>query len=247
MRNFMILTDECPSLLSVPLPHTIHMKSWQGSGNSWTMYIHYHLHGIGELQDFGRVASALNWHLTTNKDLRPGRYNGPRIAADAVARYYPRDRYQKKVIDIAAGTGFVAENLKARGFQHIDALEPSASMIAMAKKKGLYETYYENMLNDDPLNIETDTYDCAVSCGGFGEGHIPCAGIKELIRITKPGGIVCIVMRQCYLIDVEEYKDRLVPFMISLENTGMWTRVSRHVVQDYFIDLPGVVFLYTVQ
>ncbi|XP_067657089.1 methyltransferase-like protein 27 [Haliotis asinina] len=180
------------------------------------------------------------------EDLRPGRYNGPRIAADAVARYYPRGRDQKKVIDIAAGTGFVAENLKAHGFTYVDALEPSANMIARAKQKGLYQKIYENMLGQDPLPITADTYDCAVVCGGFGEGHIPCCGLYELLRITKPGGVICNVMREEYLNEVEEYRECLEPLMNSLEKAGKWSLISRDVVPDYFIDLPGIVFMYNV-
>ncbi|XP_046335031.1 methyltransferase-like protein 27 [Haliotis rufescens] len=180
------------------------------------------------------------------ESLRPGRYNGPRIAADAVARYYPRDREQKKIIDIAAGTGFVAENLTAHGFRHIDALEPSTSMLVRAKEKSLYETLYENMLTEEHLPIAADTYDCAVVCGGFGEGHIPCSGLKELLRITKPGGVICNVMREEYLVNVEEYRECLEPLMNSLEKAGKWTLVSRDVVPNYFIDLPGIVFMYKV-
>ena len=39
------------------------------------------------------------------------------------------------------------------------------------------------MLND----WFSDTYDGLVISGGMGEGHIPTEGLKELIRITKPG------------------------------------------------------------
>lgn len=31
------------------------------------------------------------------------------------------------------------------------------------------------------------TYDCLVTSGGMGECHIPCAGLNEMLRITKPG------------------------------------------------------------
>ena len=39
------------------------------------------------------------------------------------------------------------------------------------------------MVND----LILDTYDAVVTSGGMGEGHIPCSGLKELVRITKPG------------------------------------------------------------
>ena len=49
--------------------------------------------------------------------------------------------------------------------------------------KGIHN--FHTLLNI--LSIHSDTYDVTVISGGMGEGHIPCAGMKELIRITKPG------------------------------------------------------------
>ena len=33
----------------------------------------------------------------------------------------------------------------------------------------------------------TDQYDVACISGGLGEGHIPCSGLGELVRVVKPG------------------------------------------------------------
>ncbi|XP_067657671.1 methyltransferase-like protein 27 isoform X1 [Haliotis asinina] len=180
------------------------------------------------------------------KDMCPGRYNGPMIAGKAVADYFECDREKKKIVDIGAGTGFVAEQLRSHGFVHIDALEPCNTMLQRARKKGLYEECYNEYLCGVPLSIPTDTYDCAVTSGGMGEGHIPCSGILELIRIVKPGGIICIVMRETFLREVDEYKDRLEPLMDSLEKDRKWRQVSRVIVPNYFIDIAGIVFLYCV-
>ncbi|XP_048249305.1 methyltransferase-like protein 27 isoform X2 [Haliotis rufescens] len=186
------------------------------------------------------------WSRKYEKDLCPGRYKGPMIAGKVVADYFEDDREKKKIIDIAAGTGFVAEHLRTHGFVHIDALEPSSKMLLRAKEKGLYEDYYTEYLCEVPLPIPNDTYDCAVTSGGMGEGHIPCSGIPELIRIVKPGGIICIIMREVFLRDVDEYKDRLEPLMDSLEKEGKWRQVSRVIIPNYFIVMSGIVFLYRV-
>ena len=37
----------------------------------------------------------------------------------------------------------------------------------------------------------SDAYNAVVMSGAFGEGHIPCEGSIELIRITKPGSQPC--------------------------------------------------------
>lgn len=37
-----------------------------------------------------------------------------------------------------------------------------------------------------------DCYDCIGVSGGMGEGHIPCVGLLQMIRVVKPGGYIYI-------------------------------------------------------
>jgi hypothetical protein len=85
-----------------------------------------------------------------------------------------------------------------------------------------------------------------VIAGGFGEGHIPCEGLKELARLAKPKGnsknnnylfivlfyrfflnicfhlgLVVIVMRKEYLSYVKDYVNRLEPLMNELQDSGL--------------------------
>ena len=43
--------------------------------------------------------------------------------------------------------------LRANGFVHIDALDPSKEMLDVAKKEGLYENYFVDFLNEKQLPI----------------------------------------------------------------------------------------------
>nr|KAG5685422.1 hypothetical protein BaRGS_001507 [Batillaria attramentaria]KAG5686481.1 hypothetical protein BaRGS_018733 [Batillaria attramentaria] len=43
--------------------------------------------------------------------LNPRRYRGPVIAAEAVADFFPQERDSKLILDFAAGTGFVGEEV----------------------------------------------------------------------------------------------------------------------------------------
>ncbi|XP_012939075.1 methyltransferase-like protein 27 [Aplysia californica] len=176
-------------------------------------------------------------------------YQGPIIAADTLAKLFPEPatRANVRVLDVAAGTGLVAERLKPRGFSNIDALEPSEGMLALALAKDLYVSSFTDLLGDQPTSIRTDTYDAAVISGGMGEGHIPCSGMKELLRVVKPGGYVVVVMRQQYLSIVPEYIDRLEPLMKKLEQQGKWEAVSRTVVPRYSFTNDGVVFVFKVK
>ncbi|KAJ8316980.1 hypothetical protein KUTeg_004884, partial [Tegillarca granosa] len=188
-----------------------------------------------------------NWALkgTYEQDLGPDRYHGPEIACDAMEQTYEmEDRGRVKVLDIAAGTGFLGEKLFKKGFTKIDALDPAEGMLAVARKKNVYGRLICDFMGENRLPVENDEYDCAVIAGGMGEGHIPCVALHEMIRIVKPGGKIIIVMRQEYLEYVGDYKDALEPLMQQLEADGKWDLISRTVVPNYSFNKNGVVFKF---
>ncbi|XP_076461445.1 methyltransferase-like protein 27 isoform X2 [Babylonia areolata] len=183
---------------------------------------------------------------TYEEDLNHERYRGPEIAAQAVGEFFQTDREKPLVIDVACGTGFVGEQLKKLGFKQLHALDPSQTLLGIARHKNIYEQDFLCYLNEKRLPIDDDVYDCAVIAGGMGEGHIPTSGLYELSRIVKPGGMVCIVMREEYLEHVEEYRGRLENTMRRMEEEGAWTLASRVTVPRYSFDNTGVVFKFIV-
>ncbi|XP_046580285.1 methyltransferase-like protein 27 [Haliotis rubra] len=177
-----------------------------------------------------------------DQDLCSERYQGPVIAANVLTEHFNDNITETKILDVAAGTGSVGKELQDRGFKHLDALEPAAGMLEQARKKNIYTNFYCEVLDGNRLPIDDDTYDCCVISGGMGEGQIPCHGLYELIRVTKSGGLVCIVMREEYLTSVKEYRDRLEPLMKKLEEDGKLKQLSRDVVSRYSFDNNGVVY-----
>lgn len=53
-------------------------------------------------------------------------------------------------------------------------------------------------------------------------------------------------MREEYLRDATQYKDKLEPFMTSLIANNQWKLISRKQVERYSFDKNGVVFVYEV-
>lgn len=198
-------------------------------------------------QDVAEYYSAWAQGNKYEQDLDPGTYNGPTIIADEVAVCYPETRDKVKILDIACGTGRVGEELARLGFKTIDGLDPSEGMLKECRKKNIYKTMYKEFCSDKTLPIDAGVYDCVVVAGGLGEGHIPCSGLLEMIRVVKPGGFVLFVMRKEYLKYVEEYMDRLDPFINRLDREQVIELVERREVTNYSFERDGVLYKLRVK
>jgi predicted TPR repeat methyltransferase len=92
------------------------------------------------------------------------------------------------VLDIGAGTGLVAEEL--RGLT-LDAIDISGEMLDVAGAKGLYRRLIRADLTR-PLDIADGEYAGFVSAGTFTHGHVGPACLPELMRIARPGGVFAL-------------------------------------------------------
>ncbi|XP_063435148.1 uncharacterized protein LOC134716221 isoform X1 [Mytilus trossulus] len=173
-------------------------------------------------------------------------YKGPHIAAQAAAEVFePNRRPTVQILDVAAGTGKVSQELRQLGFTNIDALDPSGSMLAQARKKNLYNNYICDFLSEYTMPARNGFYDCITTSGGFGLGHIPADALHDLIRLTKKGGYIIIAMREEYIY-MSCYNDILEPLMRKLENEQKWQMVQRTVIQEYAFNKAGVLYIFEV-
>jgi len=208
----------------------------------------YNTHKPGISQE-EMVKAYSDWANKYDEDLCPGRYNGPEMAAEALAKLYDTtERETIRILDVAAGTGRVGHELNKRGFKVIDALEPSSGMLKVLQGRNLYSTKYETPIGSRRTVdvIDPNLYDALVIAGGMGEGHIPVNAIYEMIRLVKSGGTILIVMREEYLSYVKEYVDTLEPLMEELEGKGYWKKLSRTIVPEYSFNKNGVIYAYKV-
>lgn len=99
------------------------------------------------------------------------------------------------ILDAGCGTGLVGQELAANGYKDLDGLDISPEMLAEAKKKGVYGKLIEADLTQR-TSLGDDSYDSIVCAGTFTHGHVGTEGIDELVRVCRPGGVVCFSIHE---------------------------------------------------
>ena len=114
-----------------------------------------------------------------------------------------------EMIDIGCGTGLVGEQLKALGFKNFDGIDISEKMLEFAKTRGYRKLQLGSLTKKLPIN--DSVYDVTFCVGVFTHGHVKSDRVSELIRITKPGGLICFTVNEGVF---EEYgfKDTIVEY-----------------------------------
>lgn len=89
------------------------------------------------------------------------------------------------VLDVGAGTGLLAEALRAMGFLGaIDAVDFSAQMLDRAAEKHIYEGLYQADITR-PLDL-SHRYGGIVSSGTFTAGHVGPEALPVLLDVARP-------------------------------------------------------------
>ncbi|MBU1196157.1 MAG: class I SAM-dependent methyltransferase [Proteobacteria bacterium] len=126
------------------------------------------------------------------------------------------DDKECRILDAGCGTGLVAEELSKLGYTQMDALDYSKEMLEKAAVKKLYQDYIQADLNA-PLDMPDDSYDAVVCTGTFTYGHVKPHAFNELVRVSKPGGIVCFTIREGAFEDYD-YRSQ----MLKIEQENNW-------------------------
>ena len=125
-----------------------------------------------------------------------------------------------RILDAGCGTGLVGKELARKGYGKIDALDDSKEMLDEAKAKKIYQAHIQADLSK-PLEMDDNHYDAVVCTGTFTCGHVKAAAFDELVRITRPGGMICFTIREGAYEDYG-YRQR----MIELERKQAWELIG---------------------
>lgn len=152
------------------------------------------LDSIYALEDDGDVRSFYDDAAGTYDEILLSEigYVSPTICARTIAPHLPSK--DTRLIDLGCGTGLAGDALSALGYGHIDGVDFSSEMLAVAKARDCYSDLSVGDLNAG-LDIADGTYGAALSVGVFGQHVLPPA-LDECIRVVAPGGFFCFSINE---------------------------------------------------
>ncbi|RUS84960.1 hypothetical protein EGW08_007271 [Elysia chlorotica] len=199
--------------------------------------------GLGHdtcVQEYGR-STAPNMY---NECALALEYKGPRYCADMLAALIS-DKENALVLDVAAGTGLVGQQMYKHGFRKIDAHDGAVAMLESCKESGVYTNFINCFVGEGHnLPIINDSYDAVTCSGGTCENHLPPSAQAEFARVIKPGGFFVNAYRST-VSDIE-YGKRWESEALRLEDEGRWTFYGRLLFRKYNLYSDGYVDIYQV-
>ena len=133
----------------------------------------------------------------------------------AVAEEFVLNGGKGLILDVGAGTGAVAEALLQKAKFCIEATDISEEMLKVADSKNIYKRSFFSDLTKE-ISVTNSSYDGVVSSGTFTHGHVGPSSISELVRITKPGGLITISINEKHWISLN--------FESEVEKLNQYTR-----------------------
>jgi len=142
-------------------------------------------------------------------------YVGPETAAAILKNYVPR---QSRILDAACGSGLTGTALHNLGYGHIEGVDISAKLLALADRTGAYDRVERIDMQSFPLPFDDGEFDAVNFIGAltyFETNEI----LRELCRIVRRGGYVVFSQRDDIMRD-QNYGEQLE----ELERDGLWKR-----------------------
>ena len=134
--------------------------------------------------------------------------------------FYVADEFVLKggkglILDVGAGTGALAQALLMKGNFIVEATDISEEMLEIAKSKNIYKRSFLSDLTKK-IPVDDGTYDGVVSSGTFTHGHVGPVAMRELVRVTKQGGLITISINEKHWIALN--------FVSEVEKLSHYTR-----------------------
>ncbi|RUS68826.1 hypothetical protein EGW08_023412, partial [Elysia chlorotica] len=150
-------------------------------------------------------------------------YRAPIKVANTLAGVV-HDITNAKILDLAAGSGMVGEQLFERGFRNVDAHDGAAAMVDFCRTSGFYKDFFTCFVgNGQKLPMADNTYDGMSCCGATLNNHLPADAQAEIARVIKPGGFFVNGYRSNMYETEVDYGNEWREEAQRLEKNGTWT------------------------
>lgn len=119
-------------------------------------------------------------------------YEAPERVAEMAAEFLTHN--PGHVLDAGCGTGRAGVALRAAGIDDIVGGDFTPASVDAARQRGTYRSVGHLDLNG-PLEFDDDAFAVVVSVGVFSYLTDTTATLRELLRVTRPGGAVIFTQR----------------------------------------------------
>jgi predicted TPR repeat methyltransferase len=177
------------------------------------------------VDDIARVYD--DWASTYDAYMGSVGYRHPSITLALLARHAPAG--PGPVLDAGCGTGTLGEWLVIAGYSHVEALDISERMLETAAKRGCYKALHRAALGTR-LPFADSHFAAVISAGVFTTGHVGVEGVADLLRISRPGGVIVLTIKDAL------WHSGFSTYLTALEAEG---RIARLEETQPYISMPG--------
>ncbi|XP_021378820.1 uncharacterized protein LOC110466571 isoform X4 [Mizuhopecten yessoensis] len=89
-------------------------------------------------------------------------------------------------------------------------------------------------------------YDPITICGWHGNTSSLADALPEMIRVVKPGGYICVVIRMDFVKDGDDYKDTYLRQCVKLAADDKWEQKQFTRFPSLITDVEGVKMMFKV-
>uniref|UniRef100_A0A8C6VF41 Methyltransferase like 27 n=1 Tax=Naja naja TaxID=35670 RepID=A0A8C6VF41_NAJNA len=163
------------------------------------------------------------WAQDYDQDVAVLQYQAPSLAAAFLASVFQGSAEDALVLDVACGTGLVAQELQGKGFRHLHGLDGSREMLEHAQHKGLYEDLKLCLLGQETLPAPEGGYVCLTTRNNL-------SNLRYKIELQQ------------LLNDLEQQG---LWEKVGMQEVEKWERATSHQESDQDSDyISGVVYVY---
>lgn len=125
------------------------------------------------------------WAMTYDADLTAAGYESPRRVAEAIRKFRTPGT---TILDFGCITGLSGLVLQAVGFKHIDGVEISPKMLALAKQRDAYNSVWQGKLGEI-TDVKRSQYQVIIAAGVISLGAAPPETLNLIIDHLDKGGM----------------------------------------------------------